>query len=468
MMKKFPEIDVNVCKSEYCENFSLTGCDDYIIPSFKLGFRAIHCQRCDGNSVLINNDDIREMIYPYISLYRVKVEGRCPECFSDIVIRYGVTAKGTSRYQCKTCQCVYSPHRGNDYDTHKNKIIELLWEGKKINDILSTLKITPATFYRKLHQTEASLEVLLRSREKELTDTWGHSVQTNIFRQTCRVENNTGLKNELLGMISCCSKTGYVFLASLNWTDAPLSSESHYNAQNRETEPTDLGGDDILKGIYRKYESFNKRQSFGYFKYTDEICSKKVIEPVVMAHFHFTKLRFISPVSIRYHFLYFDLFVRGSCITVYGADIREGKCDVFYVASDERITDKQYIYKGSYKIGWWNNIWHEYSCPADGGLKYLCNLTNLKSDKPDEYLQLHPSLNYSEAFIDALQHFFPKEKVESLTPKVLASILSIFVKFYNYCYLSPGEEITPAQKIGLAKKKYDIETLIDGFIEGDI
>ncbi|MBQ0215365.1 IS1 family transposase, partial [Proteus vulgaris] len=125
-MKITNKINVNICKTESCEHFSDVIEDVYIIPSFKLGFPAVYCNGCGGSSVLINNEDIKTLLNPYIAFFNLNINEHCPNCDSSEKIHYGKTAKGTVRYQCKKCNSVFSLKNNIDLKHLYNKIIDLL------------------------------------------------------------------------------------------------------------------------------------------------------------------------------------------------------------------------------------------------------------------------------------------------------------------------------------------------------
>ncbi|MEX6230138.1 transposase [Providencia hangzhouensis] len=456
-----PKIDVNVCKSEDCKNFALVDCADYVKPSFKLGYRAIYCPKCGGNSYLINNDDLKKIFYPYWSFYMKNIEKTCPSCYSTENIKYGTTAIGTVRYQCKNCNNVYSLKNLNKFDDVDNKLIESLLKNTKVSTIFKELKITPASFYRRLENINEILDILCRKVEKYKIKNKLSSIETSLFNLNCRVENKTGLSNNLHCIVSCCSKTGYVLSITTNWNDQELSLESIYKSQNIPAESINLLEENTIEKIYKKYESFHKRHSFDHIHYTSDNVSKHVIEPVVAGHSHFKTLEILLAPNVKHHFIHHEFYIRGAVLTAYGNAIRNEKCDVFYVISNENRDGIQYKHTGSYKVGWWKNIWHEYKDINGEGYKYICNLTSSKNNQPYEYLKLNPSLKYSEEFIKTFLYFFPSKRINSLSPKILVKILSLFSKYYNYCCIPPNETLTAAQRIGVAKQQYDLSMILN-------
>ncbi|EBM9948453.1 hypothetical protein T029_23070 [Salmonella enterica subsp. enterica serovar Give] len=460
-MAIFPEIDVNVCKSENCKNFALPNQTDYTMPSYKLGYAAIHCNKCGGNSFLVNNEDIKSLLYPYVDFYLKNVTGVCPKCFRDDTIKYGSTRKGSTRYQCKSCKTVFSPWAISDSSWPYAKLLELLFSNKTISEIIKFLDIPPTTFYRKLQQLDSYLETRVRILESSLINIQPKHIQTNIIRLKCREENKTGLSNDLLGLISCCGTSGYVLLSSMNWTEKKLQPDSLYTPSNntpfndyRSSESEGVGL------IYNKYEELYNRPSFDQIKYSGRLCSPQVIEPITMAHVHFQKLKFIHPYPALTNYIYHDVFIRAACMTTYGSYIREKKCNVFYVLDSDKDINGKYTYNGSYKIGWWGNIWHEYIDVGNTKKKYVCKLCNLTSDNPYEYIKLPASLCYTKKFISKFHEFFSKERVESISPKNVILILSLFEKFYNFCICSDNTGLTPGQKNNLASKSLTIDELL--------
>lgn len=95
-MKTVKEINVNVCKTEGCEHFSEVVENAYVIPSFKLGFPAVYCNCCGGSSVLINNEDIKALLNPYINFFNLNINEQCPNC--DSSAKYFMEKRGKERY----------------------------------------------------------------------------------------------------------------------------------------------------------------------------------------------------------------------------------------------------------------------------------------------------------------------------------------------------------------------------------
>ncbi|MEX6384047.1 hypothetical protein AB6F61_14045 [Providencia hangzhouensis] len=80
------------------------------------------------------------------------IEKTCPSCYSTENIKYGTTAIGTVRYQCKNCNNVYSLKNLNKFDDVDNKLIESLLKNTKVSTIFKELKITPAYFLSKIRK----------------------------------------------------------------------------------------------------------------------------------------------------------------------------------------------------------------------------------------------------------------------------------------------------------------------------
>ncbi|WP_193072068.1 IS1 family transposase [Pseudomonas sp. FME51] len=454
-MKIIKEINVNVCKTEGCEHFSEVVEDAYVIPSFKLGFPAVYCSRCGGSSVLINNEDIKILLNPYVDFFKLNINEQCPHCDSLEKVLYGKTAKGTTRYQCKCCNTVFSLKNSIDSKNLFNKIMTLfILEAQIPTYIIKTLGITPALFYRKLSTIEKLIEIKIRKYEQYLEKSRSYDLQTNVFTLNCRNNATKGFSNELFGMITCCSKTGYVFLPSVNWSEILVSSDSQYH-NNTKKEILDNTQGVLLDNIIMRYEQINSRKSFGQIQYTDKTCSEHIIEPVVLSHFHFLKLKFILPVNIQHHFIYHDSFIRGGCMVAYGKEIKKKHSHLYYVVSNGSRLTSEFNYKGSYTLGWWNNKWYEFISPDKKELFYLCNLGLNKNNDIHFYTAIMPSLDYSQLFIQSFKDKFPESFLKRLSPNTVKLLLSIYSFYYNYCLTQDGK--VPAQKIGLLKEKITIK-----------
>lgn len=458
-MKTVKEINVNVCKTESCEHFSEVVENAYVIPSFKLGFPAVYCNCCGGSSVLINNEDIKALLNPYVEFFNLNVNEQCPNCDSSEKILYGKTGKGTVRYQCKQCNTVFSLKNNIDLKSFNNKIIELLiLQSQTPSYIIKNLNITPALFYRKLSVIEKIMEIKARQYEKLLDKNKVYDLQKNVFTLSCRKNTTQGFSNELFGMVTCCSKTGYVFLQSVNWSEILVSSDSQYH-NNTKKETLDNTQGVLLDNIIMRYEQINSRKSFGQIQYTEKICSEHIIEPVVLSHYHFLKLKFILPISIKHHFIYHDSFIRGGCMVAYGKEIKQKTSNLYYVVSKRSRLTSDFNYKGSYTLGWWNNKWYEFISQDNQELFYLCNLGVNKMDDVSSYTKISPSLDYSHLFIQSFKEKFPDVFLKTLSPSTVKLLLSIYSFYYNYCL--SNESGTPAQRIELIKEKITIKSLFN-------
>lgn len=451
------EIDVNTCKSPHCKNFAIPKCDDYIIPSFKLGFPALHCSSCGGNSLLINNKDLLELLQPYIIDYNKNIEKKCPKCMSDERICYGFTRKNR-RYKCKRCKHVYTINSVSINSDLSYKIVMLLLSGYRINEILKKLEITSVEFYRLLYKTDTLLDRYAKTKE-EMFFGKNCELQSNIFKTSCRLESNSGLNNDLLGLVTCSAESGYVFLASVNWAEYEVSTESQYQPTGLKVEEADNVSISIEQ-LYEKYASFQQRPNFDHYNYTNNNCSKLIFEPIILAHTHFQKIKITLKSNIITHCIYSDPFIRSACINAYGEIlIKGGDIDIYYLISNDRNNSNNYIYKGSYKVGWWGNLWREYISNETGSYKYICKLTHLDILHTSKVHKL--SLDRTLVFISSLKNHFSDDFFKKISPRVFISILRIFTIYFNYCYVTPDECSCPAKKSGLIESNLNLRSLFN-------
>ncbi|EGW0492145.1 hypothetical protein RRM29_003696 [Salmonella enterica] len=456
-MTIFPKVDVNVCKSDKCKNFTLPSQPEYIIPSYNLGYPAIYCASCGSNSLIVSNEDVENLLHPYF--YFKNVMKCCPEYWRVDKIKYGITKTGSIRYQCKECKKVYSTWNIRENPVSFSKLLYMLFNNAKISDIICYLDMSPMKFYRELEKVDTYLEMRIRSLENITFNKKHRCFETNLIKLKCRNENHTGLSNELLGLISCCGYSGYVFISTLNWTDLRIKNISIYN--HLASTKNNHYYTNSISSVYEKYNEFNMRPSFDQVQYSQKICSKKVIEPIAISHVHFQKLKFIHPCSSIVHYLHHDVFIRAGCMTAYGIEIWERKCDVFYVLDVDEHLSSNYFYNGSYKIGWWNNIWYEYINLEKNKSKYICNLSNSGGFIPEKYIESPFSLCFSRKFIRCFEIYFPKERIAGISPKNIIIILSLFEKFYNFCLPIDCSSVSPAQKNKLVFKILNIDELLN-------
>jgi transposase-like protein len=79
----------------------------------------------------------------------------CPDCGSDNIIRYGLTAAGKPRYRCKNEHCArqtfIQDYTYQAYDpVVKEQISDMAINGSGIRDTARVLEISPTTVIKRL------------------------------------------------------------------------------------------------------------------------------------------------------------------------------------------------------------------------------------------------------------------------------------------------------------------------------
>lgn len=458
-----PDIDVNVCKSDSCKNMARPNCADYQSPSYHLGFPALYCCACGSNNRLLNNDDINKLVKPELEIYYQTVQGRCPCCYSREKRRYGKTAKGTVRWQCRSCRKVFSDNRPYANQTDKLKrLADLLFSCSDFKEIVRQLNVSDSAFYRLLEQLAQLLTRISRKFEQRaIGDNEAH-IANYSFTLACKNAAPSHKTAQLWGLASADARSGYQFLTSLNYTCADVSDDSVYHYYPpRESLPDDSS---LIDKIARRYALFTQRASFDWLVYSDAPAASKkgrIIMPVVTAQSHFHRLKHYLPRRRYFHYLQHEILIRGACLTAFGSDIADGNARLFYLAESKNAAPhNRFQLRNRRRLGWWRNLWYEFYSPYNHSYRLLGLLTP-KNQLDDWRLAQLPATFYeSKSFIRYFETIFPLKRLQTLSPNVIQLIFSIYTVYYNYGYLvSAGQ--TPAQRAALTNRRYRLTELID-------
>ena len=232
-------------------------------------------------------------------------------------------------------------------------------------------------------------------------------------------------------------------------------------------------------------------------------------EYTIYGHFFFLRKLFDKTEKVRF-FLDQDSAFRAACLSAFSDRIKEGRCDAFYVRTNSEATiDKKRLILADNRrrlakmkklypnlkdsqvkllmikekmaqvvsIGKWQDRWVEHPFPNMGEPeKAMCYLTDIQG-----YDENHLAWLYNKASLHAIDRFFmqTRRRVSLLErpisspanlgrrwfgygpykPVMVGKLLDIFRVFYNYVG-SGKDKRTPAMRIGLAKGKIPIESII--------
>lgn len=461
-------LDVNVCKSDMCRNLARVNASDYQSPTYHLGFPALHCNACGSNNYLLSNDDLNLIVLPKLATFYHRTKGTCPHCFHDQKILNGKTAKGTLRWKCKQCRQTFSVKQPylNQISTLK-QLADLLFNYADFKALTQQLNISDATFYRLLEQLALLMtDISQQNYQKKSTPAPLHVV-TNTFRLHCKNLQSQKTSEQLWGMTSSDNLSGYILLNTVNYTQHPISPESVYHHQPQ-TATDAPESDQLSDDIKHRYHVFYQRSCFDQLVYTDADVSCKngyLFQPVMAAHAHFLQLKHYYASPMYYHYLEHEVLIRGACITSFGDQVHEGNCHIFYLTeSNMSGAPETWQLKARYYLGWWQNLWFEFTSETTSASRALAVLTN--KHKLDESLlsQLPATFKQNNDFHAHWTRIFQAKRLATLQPETIQTLLTIFTTYFNYCVVDANQH-TPAQNAGLAKRPFQPHELIDQFIK---
>lgn len=232
-------------------------------------------------------------------------------------------------------------------------------------------------------------------------------------------------------------------------------------------------------------------------------------EYTLYGHFFFLKKLFGQVEKIRF-FLDQDSGIRAACLGAFTDEIKEGRCDAFYVRINRDLTInerrqamaecrrelarmkkkspdlsdsklKLMIIKERMKevmhLGKWRDKWIYHPFPNMGEPeKAVCYLTDIQNYDED-----HLAWLYNKASLHAISRFFMQVRrrlsllerpiatpsrigrkwygYNAYNPGIIIKLLNIFRVFYNY--IEEGKDgQTPAKRLGLAKGNIKAEDII--------
>jgi hypothetical protein len=270
-----------------------------------------------------------------------------------------------------------------------------------------------------------------------------------------------------------------------------------------------------MEGIEATYGQAADRESIEVFQGQDRaiaLPSKGMqvhAEYTLYGHFFLLKKMFQGVEKIRF-FLDQDPGMRSACLSAFAEEIKEGRCDAFYVRINKTLTvnekrqalaesrrdfeDRKEQYpelkdsaiklmlikermKEVVSFGKWQDRWIEHPFPSmSEPEKAVCYLTDTGKYDDD-----HLAWLYNKASLHSIDRFFTQVRrrlsllerpiatpsnalrrwhgYSAYNPAIVAQLLDIFRVFYNYVEVGSDRQ-TPAMRLGLARGKVDVEDII--------
>ncbi|ALB67330.1 IS1/IS1595 family N-terminal zinc-binding domain-containing protein [Cronobacter dublinensis] len=340
-------VRLNVCKSWACPNLGVPDAPDYQQPVYRLGYPALHCARCGSLPPLFNEPLFNGWFRRFLA-QKLKHSGAgCPHCASPETIRYGVTQTGHPRLQCCACRKIFTPWLPGDNARLKiQTYLKALARGEAGCDRAS---------YRTLAQAAAWCEARLVAHAGRVAH-----IATQTFTVPVLGEHP---QQPLYVVLSADIVTGQVLQLSSSYCAWKPHDALRYHGDDADRATLTLCGEQRV----REQEAlFMRRSQFDDIRYGDAALCRNdpgaLLRPSVVIHGHFQWLRRRFPAVIS-HSLAHECVLRGAAITAWASQVSAGKTQLRFVveeALDETAAGGTYIHRGSWRIGWWNNLWQQW------------------------------------------------------------------------------------------------------------
>ena len=568
------DIQVNFCKNPACANFGVPASttsqprrafgnaerDSYTITSGN-NYPILKCNLCGELPPLKSNAGILEelnRLESYLDLaHRITScpNEQCENHRADITQKlhyypHGKTRSGSQRYKCRSCGRVFSVGSSTVHQKkpHKNlEVFRLLVNKMPFKRICDAAGISMPTLYDKIDFIHRQCLLFVSGREDRLLE--GMPIKRlylAVDRQDYMVNwtKSADKRNVIMHAVgSADNETGYVFGLHLNFDPSAdfaqinkaaeacgdLGLKGPFRQYSRVWLPKDYE-DSIKKGLKRyksetyrtlpeditsAYEEAQERDDIEVFETQNAnltLPSKGMqvhAEYTLYGHFMLLKKMFGGVEKIRF-FLDQDSGMRGACLGTFAEEIKQGKCDAFYVKinRDMTITERKKMmaacrkelqmmkklyptYKESelklmiikqrleavMHFGKWQDKWIYHPFPNMGEPeKAMCYLTDIQKYDAD-----HLAWLYNKASLHSINRFFMQIRrrlsllerpistpshtgrkwygYNAYNPGIIIQLLNIFRVFYNYIETGKDKQ-TPAQRLGLARSVTNMENVI--------
>jgi transposase-like protein len=463
---------------------------------------------------------------------------------------FGKTKSGSQRYQCRICRKTFAVGNATTGQKKPNKnilVFRLLMNKMPFKRICETAGINMWTLYWKIDFLHKQCLAFAAHREQALLNGMPlERLYLGVDRQDYMVNwfNATDKRNVILHVVGCAdNETGFVFGLHLNYDPALDATtvekeaealgdytvkipfrrharvwlkkdyEESVKASGRRRRIKTYGT--LPEDIALSYEEAVKREDIEVSE--DQTISTKLpakgmqvhAEYSLYGHFFFLKSLFSGVKKVRF-FLDQDSGMRAACLGAFAEEIRQQRCDAFYVRINAKLTinEKRSVIAGVRKewanqkklrpalsdsklklflikkrmkevmhFGKWQDKWIYHPFPnMSEPEKAVCYLTDIQGYDED-----HLAWLYNKASLHSIDRFFMQVRrrlsllerpiatssstgrrwhgYNAYNPAVITKVLDIFRVFYNYIE-DGNDEKTPAMRLGLSKSKVGMEDII--------
>ena len=547
---------------------------DYTISGAGAGFPVLLCRLCGESLPMKSNQGISEEIDRISGYLKLPQPPSCPNASCEhhavplggedgAYYAYGKTSQGSQRYRCRSCGKTFSiSHRSTLRQRlpHKNlQVFRLLMNKMPVARMHEVTGLSFQTIYDKIDFIHRQCMRFALKHERKLLD--GMAIQrlyVAVDRQDyvvnwARRKDKRNITLRALG--SADLGTGYVFGMNLNFDPALSPAMIEPQAQS-------LGDYDVAYP-FRRYARFwlepdydkavtetqlrlskRKKRSLASLEsdiagaYDDadarmDVESSEMMtiadawprqgmqvrnEYTMYAHFYHLQQLFRGVEKVRF-FMDQESGIRAACLAAFEREIKERRCDAFYVRLSKELTvdqKRQMItarratframqdaHPGltaseiqvlmmraemakSAALGRWSDRWCMHPMPNNSEPeKAICWLTDIDERPTDpaelDAFEAHAANLHLKGSLHAIDRFFMQVRrrlsllerpigtaskagriwhgYSAYQPENIEKVLDIFRVFYNYC-LAGEDGQTPAMRLGLADRVVAMQDML--------
>ena len=407
------KIRMNVCKSWPCPNLGIADAADYSFPVYRLGYRAMECMKCGGLPPLFDEKECNDWFAQLMKRKQGDTGIGCPHCYSLSLICYGRTQSGSTRFQCRDCKHVFTPkHLTQQHMAKIEQILFLLSLGHNTSDTEKYRSLAQAVNWYERNMYDPA-EVI----KNMATQIYSLSFQGKTAKQYLYI------------IVSTDVKSGRVLQITSNYCPWEAGDSLHY--QSSRYPVAEICDAEPVEQVQRREAEFMTRSQFDEIHYGSAEMKRNeqgsIVRPVIAMHGHFQRLKRRYP-CVSHHYLAHECVLRGAAITAWSSEVRSGKTHLWYVveqASKAIPPGTVFCHTGTWRIGWWDNIWQQWSTNENS--KVIGLLTGQKQIEDPS----HISLASADLFINWVKAHPWWANSGMLSAKVMSFQLICLAHLYN-------------------------------------
>lgn len=389
--------EYNGCKTYGCSNSGEPDFARYSLSN-RLGYPAWHCELCGAYPPELLNPPIlslaeqiqQSQFEPYFHCDNQRCDcQRCDYQSHATWLRYGKTATGSQRVQCRECHKVKALPNPAAITTTLQPLLDALLSGVKPNHLQRQLGLSSKIFNQRLKQLATLLTQFTRLHEQQHWQAPSPiTLQTRSHIQYCR----SGLQRQqrsqkqshahVWTLATVDASTGYIYLISDNALyPIDIADEEHHSSASQpgiqgthwleksryaqvHQEPDFIDEPDVLARAEKTYTKILARSQFDQLGYCLSIHASlgegTLLRPVYAAHAHMQNLHQWLPSHTDINLLLeHESFLRGAAMTAFSHSINRGTTSLYYWHLSCANSQSNAQNDLGRSMSWWNERWHQ-------------------------------------------------------------------------------------------------------------